>query len=197
METMPIERKPEYFKGAQLKVGIIGCGYVGLPLGLRFAEAGHRVTGFDVDTTKVEKLNRGETLHPAHSCEQDQAARRVKTFRRRPRIFRKLADMDAIIICVPTPLDERREPDLSYVGRPRLSPFAPHLADGPAGRAGIHHVSGHDRRTGAADSGKEGLSARSRTGRMQKISRRISFWRFRPSAKIPATNNMAWRKFQK
>jgi NADPH-dependent glutamate synthase beta subunit-like oxidoreductase len=46
---MPMERKPEYFKGAQLKVGVIGCGYVGLPLGLRFAEAGHRVVGFDTD----------------------------------------------------------------------------------------------------------------------------------------------------
>src|SRR6266436_1692152 len=45
-ELMPIDRKPEFFKGAQLKVGIIGCGYVGLPLALRFAEAGHKVTGF-------------------------------------------------------------------------------------------------------------------------------------------------------
>src|SRR4030095_6006 len=44
---MPTDRKPEFFKGAQLKVGIIGCGYVGLPLALRFAEAGHKVTGFD------------------------------------------------------------------------------------------------------------------------------------------------------
>jgi UDP-N-acetyl-D-glucosamine dehydrogenase len=51
---MPIERKPEFFKGAQLKVGIIGCGYVGLPLGLRFAEAGHRVVGFDTDPFKIE-----------------------------------------------------------------------------------------------------------------------------------------------
>src|SRR5216683_8034991 len=49
-ELMPIDRKPEFFKGAQLKVGIIGCGYVGLPLALRFAEAGHKVTGFDTDS---------------------------------------------------------------------------------------------------------------------------------------------------
>src|SRR6266478_7456494 len=46
---MPLDRKPEFFKGAQLKVAIIGCGYVGLPLALRFAEAGHKVTGFDTD----------------------------------------------------------------------------------------------------------------------------------------------------
>jgi UDP-N-acetyl-D-glucosamine dehydrogenase len=58
---MPIKRTPEYFKGARLKVGVIGCGYVGLPLALRFAEAGHAVVGFDTDHAKVEKLNRGQT----------------------------------------------------------------------------------------------------------------------------------------
>jgi UDP-N-acetyl-D-glucosamine dehydrogenase len=114
METMPIERKPEYFKGAQLKVGIIGLGYVGLPLGLRFAEAGHRVTGFDVDTMKIEKLNRGETYieHiPVTKIRQHVASKHFGA----TTDFSKLADMDAIIICVATPLDERREPDLSYV----------------------------------------------------------------------------------
>src|SRR6266851_2605140 len=59
--TMAGERKPEYFKGAQLKVGIIGCGYVGLPLALRFAEAGRRVLGFDTDPAKVSKLNQGQS----------------------------------------------------------------------------------------------------------------------------------------
>ena len=58
---MPIERKPEFFKGAQLKVAIIGCGYVGLPLALRFAEAGHKVTGFDTDPQKVSMLNAGKS----------------------------------------------------------------------------------------------------------------------------------------
>ncbi|PYT83744.1 MAG: nucleotide sugar dehydrogenase, partial [Acidobacteria bacterium] len=58
---MPIERKAEFFKGAQLKVGIIGCGYVGLPLALRFAEAGHKVTGFDTDPEKVAMLNNGRS----------------------------------------------------------------------------------------------------------------------------------------
>ena len=114
MGTMPIERKPEFFKGAQLKVGIIGLGYVGLPLGLRFAEAGHRVTGFDVDTMKIEKLNRGETYieHiPVTKIRQHVASKHFGA----TTDFSKLADMDAIIICVPTPLDERREPDLSYV----------------------------------------------------------------------------------
>src|SRR5690348_9754029 len=58
---MPIDRRPEFFKGAQLKVGIIGCGYVGLPLALRFAEAGHKVTGFDTDPDKVSMLNSGRS----------------------------------------------------------------------------------------------------------------------------------------
>ena len=58
---MPTDRKPEFFKGAQLKVGIIGCGYVGLPLALRFAEAGHKVTGFDTDPAKVSMLNAGKS----------------------------------------------------------------------------------------------------------------------------------------
>src|SRR5882762_10901774 len=60
-ELMPIDRRPEFFKGAQLKVGIIGCGYVGLPLALRFAEAGHKVTGFDTDPNKVTMLNAGKS----------------------------------------------------------------------------------------------------------------------------------------
>ena len=58
---MPMDRRPEFFKGAQLKVGIIGCGYVGLPLALRFAEAGHKVTGFDTDPAKVSQLNAGRS----------------------------------------------------------------------------------------------------------------------------------------
>ena len=63
---MPTDRKPEFFKGAQLKVGIIGCGYVGLPLALRFAEAGHRVTGFDTDPAKVSMLNAGKSYIGCH-----------------------------------------------------------------------------------------------------------------------------------
>ena len=58
---MPLDRKPEFFKGAQLKVAIVGCGYVGLPLALRFAEAGHKVTGFDTDPNKVSMLNAGKS----------------------------------------------------------------------------------------------------------------------------------------
>src|SRR5260221_1875156 len=58
---MATDRRPEFFKGGQLKVAIIGCGYVGLPLALRFAEAGHKVTGFDTDPEKVRMLNAGKS----------------------------------------------------------------------------------------------------------------------------------------
>jgi UDP-N-acetyl-D-glucosamine dehydrogenase len=111
---MPIERKAEYFKGAQLKVGIVGCGYVGLPLGLRFAEAGHRVVGFDTDPSKVEKLNQGQSYIGHIPGTRIQQYVRSKHFSA-TNDFTRLAEMDAVVICVPTPLDERREPDLSYV----------------------------------------------------------------------------------
>ena len=58
---MSAERKPEFFAGKGIKIGIIGCGYVGLPLALRFADVGQRVTGFDLDQFKIDKLNAGES----------------------------------------------------------------------------------------------------------------------------------------
>jgi UDP-N-acetyl-D-glucosamine dehydrogenase len=58
---MGAERKPVFFAGKDIKIGIIGCGYVGLPLLLRFADVGQRVTGFDTDKTKTDKLNAGES----------------------------------------------------------------------------------------------------------------------------------------
>src|ERR1700733_778549 len=111
---MPIERKPEFFKGAQLKVGVIGCGYVGLPLGLRFAEAGHRVVGFDTDPSKVEKLNKGQSYIGHIAATRVQQSVRSKHFSATSD-FARLVDMDAVVICVPTPLDQRHEPDLSYI----------------------------------------------------------------------------------
>ena len=125
---MPTDRRPEYFKGAQLRVAVIGCGYVGLPLALRFAEAGHRVIGFDTDPAKVEKLNRGQTYiqHiPQNKIQQFVQSRHFAA----TSDFSRLAEMDAILICVPTPLDQRREPDLSYVeGTARA--IRPHLQRG-------------------------------------------------------------------
>jgi UDP-N-acetyl-D-glucosamine dehydrogenase len=125
---MPLERKPEYFKGTQLKVGVIGCGYVGLPLGLRFAEAGHRVKGFDTDPNKVSKLNDGQTYIGHIPSTKIQQYVRSKHFSATSD-FSCLAEMDAVVICVPTPLDQRREPDLSYVEQTARS-IQPHLQRG-------------------------------------------------------------------
>src|ERR1700756_3410437 len=125
---MPIDRRPEFFKGAQLKVAIIGCGYVGLPLGLRFAEEGHKVTGFDTDPNKVNMLNAGRSYieHiPQTKIQQFVNSRHFGA----TTDFARLKDADAIIICVPTPLDERREPDLSYVEQTAIS-IQPHLQKG-------------------------------------------------------------------
>ena len=125
---MPADRRPEYFKGSQLRVGVIGCGYVGLPLGLRFAEAGHRVTGFDTDPAKVEKLNRGQTYIQHIPQNKIQQFVQSKHFGATTD-FSKLTEMDAILICVPTPLDQRREPDLSYVVQ-TVQSIQPHLRRG-------------------------------------------------------------------
>src|ERR1700758_1378463 len=125
---MPTDRKPEFFKGAQLKVAIIGCGYVGLPLALRFAEAGHKVTGFDTDPKKVEMLNAGKSYIEHIQQTKIQQFVNSKHFNATTD-FSRLKEADAIIICVPTPLDERREPDLSYVENTAIAIY-PHLQKG-------------------------------------------------------------------
>jgi len=125
---MPTDRKPEFFKGAQLKVAIIGCGYVGLPLALRFAEAGHKVTGFDTDPHKVSLLNAGKSYidHiPQTKIQQFVNSRHFGA----TNDFAKLKEANAILICVPTPLNEYREPDLSYVEETAKS-IQPHLRKG-------------------------------------------------------------------
>jgi len=95
-------------------IGIVGLGYVGLPLVLRFCEEGFNVLGFDIDREKADKLNSGESYIKHISSEK------VRQFVDR-RLFEATVDMqrlkeaDAIIICVPTPLTDKREPDMQYV----------------------------------------------------------------------------------
>jgi UDP-N-acetyl-D-glucosamine dehydrogenase len=125
---MATERRPEFFKGTQLKVAIIGCGYVGLPLALRFAEAGHKVTGFDTDPEKVRLLNVGKSY--IEHIQQTKIQQYVLSRHFNATTdFSKLKEADAIIICVPTPLNEYREPDLSYVEQTAQS-IQPHLQKG-------------------------------------------------------------------
>ncbi len=96
------------------RVGVIGLGYVGLPLGLAFADGGFPVLGFDVDRAKVEALAAG-TNYIDH-LDGEHLARNVRRGRLEATSdFDRLVEADALLICVPTPLDRHREPDLSYV----------------------------------------------------------------------------------
>ncbi len=109
-------------------IGIAGLGYVGLPLMLRFAEEGYSVLGFDIDAAKCEQLNRGES-YIAHI-----GGERVARAQQQGRIeattdFSRAHEADALILCVPTPLDAHREPDLSFIVNTMHS-LLPHLRQG-------------------------------------------------------------------
>jgi UDP-N-acetyl-D-glucosamine dehydrogenase len=104
----------EKIKSKTAHIGIIGLGYVGLPLVIRYCEEGFRVTGFDIDKKKVEKLNRGESYIGHIPSEKIKILRDRKIFKATTD-YSKLKDIDCIIICVPTPLKKNKEPDLSYV----------------------------------------------------------------------------------
>ncbi len=95
-------------------VGVIGQGYVGLPLALVFREAGFRVIGFDLDPVKVEALGRGES-YIKHIGPERVAAAVASGKYLATSDFDRLAECDAIMICVPTPLGRHREPDNSYI----------------------------------------------------------------------------------
>ena len=95
-------------------VGVIGLGYVGLPLCLAIAEAGMRVLGFDVDLSKPAQLGRGESYFKHIPAERIRSINTTSLFSATSD-FSRLAEVDAILICVPTPLTTHREPNLSYV----------------------------------------------------------------------------------
>ena len=95
------------------RIGIIGLGYVGIPLALRFHEVGLTVLGFDIDMERVTTLNAGETPIK-HIAASEIAAMRAGGFEATSD-FARIDEVDAIIICVPTPLSRHREPDLSFI----------------------------------------------------------------------------------
>ena len=95
-------------------IGVIGLGYVGLPLVIRFAEEGFRVLGFDIDPQKVDKLNRGQSYirHiPGEKIAKLTRSGRVEATTK----YARLKEPDAVLICVPTPLNKNKEPDMSYI----------------------------------------------------------------------------------
>ena len=97
-----------------VRVGILGLGYVGLPLAYEFANAGIKVLGFDIDEKKVRVLNTGKSIikNVAHSKIREIVA--AKKFAATDNMSR-IKNVDALLICVPTPLTENREPDMKYV----------------------------------------------------------------------------------
>jgi UDP-N-acetyl-D-glucosamine dehydrogenase len=114
-------------KQRQARIGIIGLGYVGLPLALLYSEQKFQVTGFDIDARKVDILAKGGSYIYRIAAEEIHAAK-VNGFSATAD-FSKISAMDAIIICVPTPLNEYHEPDLSYITDTTHS-IAPHLRAG-------------------------------------------------------------------
>lgn len=113
-EPQTLDALIESIRARSARIGVIGLGYVGLPLVLLFEEAGFPVIGFDVDTKKTEMLNRGETYIRHIGRERiAKAFANENVFATAD--FDRLADCDALIVCVPTPLGRHREPDLRYI----------------------------------------------------------------------------------
>lgn len=111
-----------------MKIAVVGLGYVGLPLSLQFCRSGVEVVGIDVDAAKIDHLNRGESYIKHISSDDILAAAKTGRFQSTTD-FSAVATVDAVIICVPTPLNLYREPDISYVLRTGES-IAPYLRKG-------------------------------------------------------------------
>ena len=116
------------FSQKEAKICIVGLGYVGLPLLLRFFEEGFSVLGLDIDKLKIEKINAGETYIqsiPEHNIKKLSLSAKSEI----TNDFSKINDCDAIVICVPTPLSKNFEPNLDYV-KATMSSIMPYLKQG-------------------------------------------------------------------
>lgn len=108
-------------------VGVFGLGYVGLPLALRFSEAGLKIIGFDIDEHKVNELNNGQSY--IKQISKERVAQATQQGFVATTDFSQTTQLDALIICVPTPLNQYREPDLSFVEN-TLTALLPHFQEG-------------------------------------------------------------------
>jgi len=107
------QKTVEKLKNKDAVIGILGMGYVGLPLMLRYADIGSKVIGFDIDQNKIDKVQAGETyIEHIHA---DSIKEAVANGMSATTDFSRIGEVDAVILCVPTPLNKYREPDLSYV----------------------------------------------------------------------------------
>ena len=113
MENSTAKMLIEKFDSKSAVIGIVGLGYVGLPLLIRFSDVDFRVIGFDIDRQKVDRLNSGQSYIKHISNEQIKSA--LNQGFKATSDLSKISEADAIILCVPTPLNQYREPDLSFV----------------------------------------------------------------------------------
>ena len=114
-------------KNKKAIIGIIGLGYVGLPLALAYINAGFKVIGFDIDSEKIKKLNNDKSyIQNISSLKIKKSLKKGFTV---TSSFSKIMSTDAVIICVPTPLNKYREPDLSFV-TDTVDAIVPHLKSG-------------------------------------------------------------------
>jgi UDP-N-acetyl-D-glucosamine dehydrogenase len=115
------------FKNKEAVIGIAGLGYVGLPLMLRYSGVGYRVIGIDIDAEKVNQLNTGKS-YIEHIPAEKIAGARASGFEATTD-FSRAAECDALVMCVPTPLNKYREPDISFVIN-TMNALKPHLRAG-------------------------------------------------------------------
>lgn len=122
-----VEELKERIVSRKARIGIVGMGYVGLPLALLFSEEKFQVTGFDIAADKVQKLNSGGSYIVRILPDSIQEAQKAGF--RATADYSEIAAMDAVVICVPTPLNEYHEPDLSYVIG-TVQSIAPYIHEG-------------------------------------------------------------------
>ena len=122
------EQLIEKLKNRSAHLGVIGLGYVGLPLAVSMAKAGFQVTGFELDTDKVAKLNRGES-YIIDVATADVAAITESGRFRATTDMSGMAEVDSVNICVPTPLGKTRDPDISYI-QAAMQAIVPHVHTG-------------------------------------------------------------------
>ena len=115
-------------RSRQAVICVVGLGYVGLPLSLTFAEAGYRVLGLDIDQAKVDSINQGLSYIDHIDSERILKAKEEKRIQAATD-FSRAEEADALILCVPTPLNQYREPDLSFI-RATMAALLPYLHSG-------------------------------------------------------------------
>ena len=118
----------EKLRSRQALIGIVGLGYVGLPLSLTYAEVGYRVLGLDIDQAKADAINQGQSYIEHIDGERVAQANQQQKLQASTD-FSRAAEVDALILCVPTPLNQYREPDLSFI-RTTMSALLPYICSG-------------------------------------------------------------------